>query len=292
MGYSDFLVCRDETHSVDSSEPISISGGIPHPSKLLTGCFLMILEMRVGSMNKFPTVKQTLTPMWAAVLMMGFVQSVCGDIASVSTSTPIGTGNRQSNTDYLGPLDSIVPTTVNSLEVNFSNVPAGEAFLVGDIVGRDVNAAGGDRTWDYILNLPIDAVPGTGFSNITFSAHAFERSTNNLETTDEIVWEMFLNGSPVVVESGSTGAGVDFTSIDINLSNSGSPTANEILVRMTVNGFDAGNEWFAARGTLSANYETIPEPSGQALLALVTLVLLCPRRRASVSWFRAVLPRI
>lgn len=211
--------------------------------------------------------------------LTGFVHQSHGDIVTVSTSSPAGTSNRVSETDYLGLLDSIVPTTIGGLEVFRPNVPAGETFAVGDIVGRDADASGGDRTWEYALSLGSDAVPGTGFSDISFSAHAFEGSNNNLENTDEIVWEMFLNGNAVAVDSGMTGAGVDFTSIDIDLSNPGSATTNEVLVRMTVNNFNGGGEWFAARGTLSANYQSIPEPNSRVLVLLCVVGIIHHRRR-------------
>jgi hypothetical protein len=108
---------------------------------------------------------------------------------------------------------------------------------------------------------------GTGFSNISFSGDAFERSNNNLDGDDELVWELFLNGGTVAVDSATTG-GDDFTSVDISLADVGGSTINEVLVRLTVSGFDDGNEWFATRGILSANFETIPEPNARALLIL------------------------
>ena len=203
-------------------------------------------------------------------LLLGLVGSatpVRGDLVAISTSEPSGVGNRDSNSNFIGILDSAIPTTINSLAVSLPSAPAGEAFAVGDLVGRDVDASGGGRIWDYVLDLPSNAVLGTGFSNISFSGDAFERSNNNLDGDDELVWELFLNGGTVAVDSATTG-GDDFTSVDISLADVGGSTINEVLVRLTVSGFDDGNEWFATRGILSANFETIPEPNARALLIL------------------------
>lgn len=232
-----------------------------------------------GSMSYFELSRRTFSFALGLLLLLTSADQSNGDIVPISTSDAVGTGNRDSNSNFIGILDSAIPTTVTSLSVNTPGAPATEVFAIGDVVGRDVGAAGGDRTWEYVLDLPINAAPGTGLSDISFSAHAFERPINNLEGDDELVWELFLNGNAVAVDSGTTGAGVDFNSIDINLSDPGSASTNEALVRLTVNGFNAGNEWFAARGTLSANFETIPEPSGGMLLVIASIGLVQRRRR-------------
>lgn len=217
---------------------------------------------------------------WSVLLLLFFLTNHgYGGLVNVSTSSANGTSNRDSNSNFVGVLDSAIPTTVTGLSVAFPNVPNGEVFVVGDVVGRDVDDSGGGRTWEYVLSLPADAAPGTGFTDIAFAGHAFERPNNNLEGADELVWELFLNGSSVAVDSATTGAGVDFTSIDINLANPGGAATTEAVVRLTVNDFNVGSEWFAARGTLSANFETIPEPNVLMIFSLTAVGLSQRRRR-------------
>ena len=49
---------------------------------------------------------------------------------------------------------------------------------------------------------------------------------------------------------------------------------------VTINGFDAGGEWFGSRGTLMANYNAVPEP-GAAVVScvgcLVPMTKLLPK---------------
>ena len=230
-------------------------------------------------MGNFELPRLTFSFALGLLLLLTSADQVNGDIVLISTSDAVGASNRDSNSNFIGVLDSATPTTVSSMSVNTPGAPQGEPFAVGDIVGRDIDASGGGRTWEYVLNLPGNATPGTGFSDISFSGRAFEANGNNLEGDDELVWELFLNGNAVATDSGTSGAGVDFDPFDITLGDPGSSLTNEVLVRLTVNGFNANNEWFAARGTLSANFEAIPEPSGGILLVIFSIGITQRRRR-------------
>ena len=207
-----------------------------------------------------------------------------GGLVTISTSTATGTASRNNTTDFIGLLSSNSPNQVLGGNVTYVDVPTGETFSVGDLTGRDINASGGSRTWTYQLALPGDASPLTGFTDIEFNAHTFERDLNNLEGTDELTWELFLNGATTAVDSATTGTGVDFTSIDIALSNAGGASVNQVEVVFTVIGFDAGAEWFSTAGVLSATYDstvTVPEPSLASLMLVALMGGISRRRRRS-----------
>jgi hypothetical protein len=202
---------------------------------------------------------------------------LAADIVTVSTNLATGTANRANANDFIGLLSSASPTQIGGADVSMPNAPAGQPYQVRDIVGRDIDATSGGRNWDYLLTLPGNAVPGTGFDNITFSGWIFEATNANLEAADQLSWQMFLNGSAVPVASSSVSD--DFAPQAINLSNAGGSTINQILVRFSVAGFNEGDEWFMSRGLLSANYSAIPEPD-HALIAALGTALLWPRRKS------------
>ncbi len=205
-------------------------------------------------------------------------EAASGDL--IVTSLATGTSNRASSTDFVGILDNNAPPQIGGLDVSFNNVPAGESFAVGDLVGRDMDASGGGRVWEYLLTLPADAMPGTGLTALSFIGHAFERSTNNLDGSDQVLWEMFLNNDATPVASGGPAVGSDWTTYDINLSDPGGDTITQVRVVFTVTGFDDVGDWFASRGTLSAIYSAIPEPHGLAtVLAACGWLATALRRR-------------
>ncbi len=202
-----------------------------------------------------------------ALLLAGLTGHVASaGLVVISTSTATGTSSRNSSTDFVGILDNNSPTQIGGLDVSFNNVPAGESFAIGDIVGRDMVNSGGGRVWEYLLTLPADAIPGTGLTGILFNGHAFERSTNNLEAGDGILWELFLNNDAIPVASGGPAVGTDWTTFDVNLSDPGGAAINQVRVVFTVSEFDHNLEWFASRGMLSAVYSAIPEPHGLAMV--------------------------
>ncbi len=197
------------------------------------------------------------------------------DIVSISTSAPSGTESALGTNDYIGIIDSLSPIRINGQNVTINRRPSGESVLVGDLAGRDIDATSGSRTWEYSLSLPANSVDGTGFTNINFSAHSFERRGNNLEGTDQVSWQLFLNG----VSAGTTGpaAGTDWTSYDTTLTNIGGNSINDIRVVFTVSGFNSNDEWFVTRGTLSADYTSVPE-SSISLLGFLGIAVFWRRR--------------
>jgi hypothetical protein len=206
-----------------------------------------------------------------AVLLLLFTPAAKAGIVTLTTSTAVGTASVISGNDFVGVLDGATPPQIAGTLLNFNGpIPAGESFLVGDVVGRDVGSTSGSRNWEYNLLLPDDALIGTGFENIVFNAHAFERDNNNLVVADQLTWGLFLNGSDTPVASGGTIA--DFSVFDLALTDPGGAAINQITVRLTVAGFNGNNSWFAARGLLSARYQTasIPEPGTAVLCLLLT----------------------
>ena len=214
-----------------------------------------------------------------------FFFTICAQVAAdvIVDTTPSGTADRSSASDFIGILDNVSPTQIG-LNVNFNGtIPAGENFLLGDLVGRDINATSGDRTWEYQLILPSDAVSGTGFTNIQFNGHAFENANNNLENNDQILWELFLNNDTTPVQTGGPAAGSDWTTFDVNLAHPGGASITSVRVVFTVTGFNAGGEWFATRGSLQAEYQAIPEPIGSVFVLAACFCSLRRRRILSVS---------
>ena len=209
-------------------------------------------------------------------LMAIWQHPALAELVTISTSAPTGTQDHDSSTDFVGILDGISPETINLLTVEFDNVPAGEAFAVGDLAGRDMNGHNGSDTWQYSLSLPSDAVDGTGFENILFSGHVFEGDNNNLDNSDLLTWELFVNG--VSVDSYTTGS-QDFDPFDFTLTDVGGSGVTDILAVFTVDGFTSGNEWFVTRGSLSATYTSIPEPTTLIFVALAAIACFPVRRR-------------
>ncbi len=197
------------------------------------------------------------------------------DIVTVTTSLATGTSHRQNPVNFIGLLSSSAPPEIGGANVIMNNIPAGQSFQVGDIVGRDVNSTTGSRNWDYLLTLPGNAATGTGFTNIDFSGWIFENTASNLGADDQLSWQMFLNGSAIAVASSTVSD--DFGPQAINLANAGGSTINQILVRFSVADYNDNDEWFMTRGTLSANYDAIPEPE-MALLAVLGIALAVPGR--------------
>jgi hypothetical protein len=228
---------------------------------------------------KFKTVPRLALLVLSLVVLPAASQSACADLVTLTTSIPTGSANRDNSNQFIGILNSVTPPQIGGQGVSFQDVPAGESFQVGDLVGRNVDSSGGGRTWEYLLTLPGDATPGTGFENIFFSARAFENSGNNLEGSDQLTWQLFLNGSATAFDFDSPGAGVDFTTYDASLSHAGGSTINQVRVVMRVTGFDSGNEWFATRGLLSVNYTAVPEASPLLGLGLVAMALCFRFRR-------------
>ena len=200
---------------------------------------------------------------------------LAADIVTISTNVASGTSHRPNTNDFIGILTSSSPPQIGGASITLPNIPAGQSFQVGDIAGRDIDATTGSRNWDYLLTLPGNAVAGTGFTNINFGGWAFERSNGNLEASDQLSWQMFLNGSAVAVASSTLTN--DFAPQAINLSNAGGSAISQVLVRFSVAQYNASGEWFVSRGTLSANYDAIPEPE-MALLAVLGIALALPRR--------------
>ena len=143
----------------------SSKSGVPRAHRLSAGSalsfelfFRFLGEIMFGSMSYFELSRRTFSFALGLLLLLTSADQSNGDIVPISTSDAVGTGNRDSNSNFIGILDSAIPTTVTSLSVNTPGAPATEVFAIGDVVGRDVGAAGGDRTWEYVLDLPLSLI--------------------------------------------------------------------------------------------------------------------------------------
>ncbi len=222
------------------------------------------------------------------VVIVFFICSMATDLRAdlISTSTATGSQGWDDKKRFVGILD-VTPTQLEVLseQVEFKDIPFRQSFMDGDLVGSELDRAvlaGGGRTWEYMIMLPSDAAGATGLENIQFNGFAFERDRDNLEGTDELSWQLFLNDELVSVDSSSTGAGVDFDTHTVSLFNRGGSSITSARVVLTINGFDEGEEWFATRGTLSANYTAVPEAFG-LLWLLGGWIGLSGRRRRRIA---------
>ena len=229
--------------------------------------------------------KRILIPMRAASLIA--VATVClagssasADIVTISDDTVSGTVTRPRLTAFSGVLSNNQPLQMQGITIAISNnIPAGESFQVGDLVGRDLkNVAGAGRIWEYELSLPGDARAGTGFSNIVFNGHAFELPLDNLEGDDQVSWALFLNNDLVPVQTDGPAMGSDWSTYDASLAHAGGSTITDVRVVFTITGFIEFNEWYATRGTLSADYASIPEPQAWVMLCALSCVVFFGRR--------------
>lgn len=224
----------------------------------------------------------------ATVIFLLPAFTIQADLITISTSTPTGDFERKAKNKFLGILETPTGATppeyqLAGEEVEFdANIPAGESFLVGDLVGRDIDGTDNltaPYEWTYELTLPGDAVAGTGFQDIIFDAHAFVSNKGKLEADDTLTWELFLNNDfSVVVASDSVFDDFPTFIHDVLLTDAGGSTINQVNVVFTVEGYDKGDEWFATRGLLSATYTAVPEP-GSSLFLLATGFPVLVRRR-------------
>ncbi len=206
-----------------------------------------------------------------APFVFAFLLMVCNLQADIVTdSTPTGTTDRNGNNDFVGLLDSVGPDRIGGQNINLNgSAPTGESSQIGDLVGRDIDATGGSRTWEYLLILPADAVSGTGFTSISFSGHAYERSSDNLEGSDQIRWSLYLNSDVTPVQVSGPVAGTDWSTFDVNLSDPGGNSITSVRVVFEIIGFDDDDDWFVTRGSLQASYQKVPEPGCVVILLLV-----------------------
>ena len=194
----------------------------------------------------------------------------------ITDLTPNGTESVVANTAFIGHLDSISPAQINGQNVVLPLLPTGTALVAGQLVGRNIDATSGSRTWEYTLDLPPDAQPGTGLSDIEFQARAFERRTNNLENADQLLWELYINNR-LVARDGPP-AGSDWSTYSLTLADPGGNLVTTARVVFSVTDFDGSGEWFATAGRLSGLYQT-PEPDCH-WASLVCAVLVCRRRKS------------
>lgn len=170
---------------------------------------------------------------------------------------------------------------IGGTNLNFNGpIPGGETFQAGDIVGRDIDELNSVAVWSYNLFLPSNAMSGTGFQDIVFDAHAFERGVGNLDSGDRLAWAMYLNGGSTAVATG--GVNDDFTTFDLSLLNAGGDSINQVSVVFGISGFTDNNDWFATRGLLSANYvSAIPEADFYRVMIAALLGAFVRRERRS-----------
>lgn len=219
-------------------------------------------------------------------------------------STPSTTFN--SGADFWGPVTAIGPMAVNGI------VPTGTIDItppVGAFAGEDIDVGSGDVvTVSWTINLPGDAAPGTGLTNINFAGQFGAASAGVgptfsafFDAGEEFDFDFVAGAATSSVDFRPVGGPTNNDlAIDTNADNIGDGTL-AIESGVVVNFADAGGatvtttsvtftgsfppffsgqaEEFWASGTLTADYDQlIPEPSS-GLLALFGAGLLFFRRR-------------
>ena len=214
--------------------------------------------------------------------------------ATVSDTTPDDfTEEVDSASDYLGVVD--VGGSGTSITVNSQAVTLEEALgtiEVNDVVGRDIDGlaitnGGTTPLWTYNIVLPGTADPGTGLTNIAFSADLlFSDDTFDGvagDTANDITFSLFTNGGTSAVdtvrfEAFPNGEG------SVSLTDVGGSTITTAQVQVAIqntSAFNTGNENFAVtNAALSADFQVtaVPEPSAALFLALLSGLTLCRRR--------------
>jgi len=158
--------------------------------------------------------------------------------------------------------------------------------------------------------LPGNANPGTGFSNISFASilaarqNAWDDETPSPFFRDNIILELFINGSRVekrayepngvrvgngeslALDTNNDGVGdglaISESGTAINFTDPGGAAVNMVELRGTFSVDDGEVDYWLA-GTLSADYDMVPEPSSAFLLGLGSLCLLARRSRITVN---------
>ncbi|MFD2160667.1 PEP-CTERM sorting domain-containing protein [Rubritalea tangerina] len=228
---------------------------------------------------------------------------------SISVSTPTGVFNSDGGRDYFGIVAN-GGTTLNS-----GDFDEGNALLsapVGALTGRDQDG-GSDgfpnpATASWLLQLPGNAAIGTGLTNIVFDAtvaategewHANDTGGANINP-DFIIFELYLNGALTASSAYySTGSGTTTGTLGLDTNNdqvgdqefltpsgiditdiisAGGASINSVELRATY-AADGGDTEHWTLGTLSADYELVPEPSTTTLMGLGSLCLLLRRKR-------------
>ncbi|WP_411827054.1 PEP-CTERM sorting domain-containing protein [Luteolibacter sp. AS25] len=184
--------------------------------------------------------------------------------------------------------------------------------IAGSIAGRDHddgNIRPEQVQASWILMLPGDAASATGFTNINFSGtvaatqNAWDRGT--IGGVDNIHFDFFINGSLVgflhYEPNGAAGGGNYNLALDTNADGTGdgqlisetgtnfsfSAVGGAATTLIEVRGtyfVDDGSAAHWTFGTLSADYDMVPEPSSALLLGLGSLGLIVRRSRKPVNF--------
>lgn len=216
-------------------------------------------------------------------------------ITSISSSSPtLSSTFTDGGSDYFGIVNSGLILTQN---FNSSINPP-----EGSVAGEDLDGEGGSNTQTvtWTLNLPGDAVPGTGLTTIDFSgllasgagfddadgSHPFVFSVDGSEV-GRITFSRVNDGDPfnsaLAVDTNLDGFGdgavATATGTAVTFSDPGGAAVTSVDVVFTISSGSGGEE-FWTNGTLSAQYDmvAVPEPS-TLLLSVIGAFAVIRRSR-------------
>jgi len=249
---------------------------------------------------------------FSSIFLAGTISSHAA-ITTITTSVPTSLDFFSDGTgDYFGIVRSVSGGT-GTLEPSGLTFTSNTAIspIVGSLTGRDHDDGDAVKspqlTALWSLALPGGANPGTGFSNINFTAtlaakaNGWDNSTGDI---DNIIFELLLNGSVVAtrafqptgafnvqdtslaLDTNNDGVGdglaISQTGTGFTITNSGGSTINSLQIRGMFTSND-GEAAYWVSGILSGNYDMVPEPSSAFLLGLGSLCLLARRSRITVN---------
>ena len=212
--------------------------------------------------------------MWTGLGFADTIQSL-----ETSQSIDFVGGFGRNSTSYLGVVTSETPLQLNSSTntVSQSHTIAPE---MDDVLGRDLRSSRFDlrnSIWNYVLNLPVDAVSGTGLFDLRVSA-LISFAETNYENSDDLVFELYADNTLVdelEVDGVDGGATI---SVDMGPFLSLSDGIREVRLQIQAGTFAGSDESFLLHDfVLSGRYLAIPEAGHLSVLS--GLIGFLPFRR-------------
>lgn len=237
-----------------------------------------------------------------------------GAITNLSTNVPTSSGFfTDGAADFFGIVDTATTTTTGTL-VGGGNYLIKDVFpIAGYLIGRDHDDADtrpGTLQATWSLSLPSNAAFGTGLTNIKFSGTlaaaqgGWDGKSSSGNVPDSIKFELIVDGivtatmffaSDSETSVGSlrldtngddigdalqiSATGITFTPSTNNpLSNAGGASVTSVQLRGTF-ASDSSDATYWTFGTLSADYDLVPEPSSALLFGIGAVGLIARRSR-------------
>jgi len=211
--------------------------------------------------------------------------------ATIMSDAPVAaSGFSDGSRDYFGVVET-GGITIGGILFESSLSPAPP---VGSVTGRDQDDGGsrsGIESASWTIDLPTNAVAGTGFTGISFDSTSvfaanqwdtvaggggssldfarFELLLNNVvvETREYRPDAMTISGGNLLLNGDLSGVNLSTGApVSLSFSNPGGATITAAELRLTVHSsLSAEEHW--TQGTLTGDFTAVPEPTASLLLA-------------------------